>query len=69
MSRRNEGSTAGWGGAQAAMLGIGVLTLYPLYFIIITAFKTREEYLTTSSCRRPIRRSRTSARRSATGSC
>ena len=27
------------------MLGIGVLTLYPLYFIVITAFKTREEYL------------------------
>ena len=45
MSRRNEGSTAGWGVAQAAMLGIGVLTLYPLYFIVITAFKTRKEYL------------------------
>src|SRR3954468_12522466 len=27
------------------MLGIGVLTLYPLYFIVITAFKTRKEYL------------------------
>ena len=45
MSRRNEGSTVGWGLAQAAMLGIGVLTLYPLYFIVITAFKTRKEYL------------------------
>ena len=45
MSRRNEGSRTGWGVAQAAMLGIGVLTLYPLYFITITAFKTRKEYL------------------------
>ena len=27
------------------MVGIGVLTLYPLYFILITAFKTRDEYL------------------------
>ena len=45
MSRRNEGSQVGWGGAQAAMLGIGVMTIYPLYFIVITAFKTRKEYL------------------------
>jgi raffinose/stachyose/melibiose transport system permease protein len=45
LSRRQDGNRAGWGVAQAAMLGIGVLTLYPLYFIIITAFKTREEYL------------------------
>lgn len=44
MSRR-DGSSAGWGVAQAAMFGIGVLTLYPLYFILITAFKTRDEYL------------------------
>lgn len=45
MSRRNEGSRAGWGGAQAAMLGIGVLTIYPLYFIVVTSLKTRKEYL------------------------
>ena len=45
MSRRNEGSGLGWGGAQAAMLGIGVLTIYPVYFIVVTAFKTRKEYL------------------------
>lgn len=44
MSRR-DGSRAGWGVAQAAMIGVGVLTLYPLYFILITAFKTRDEYL------------------------
>ncbi len=31
--------------AQIAMLAVGVLTVYPLYFIIITAFKTRAEYL------------------------
>jgi ABC-type glycerol-3-phosphate transport system permease component len=42
---RRDGSRAGWGVAQAAMIGIGVLTLYPLYFILITAFKTRDEYL------------------------
>ena len=45
MSRRQDGNRAGWGVAQAAMFGIGVLTLYPLYFILITAFKTRDEYL------------------------
>jgi ABC-type glycerol-3-phosphate transport system permease component len=27
------------------MVGVGVMTLYPLYFIVITAFKTRKEYL------------------------
>ncbi len=42
---RQDGNRAGWGVAQAAMLGIGILTLYPLYFILITAFKTRDEYL------------------------
>jgi ABC-type glycerol-3-phosphate transport system permease component len=45
LSRPAEGNAVGWGFAQAAMLGIGVLTIYPLYFIIITAFKTRKEYL------------------------
>jgi ABC-type glycerol-3-phosphate transport system permease component len=45
LSRSRDGSAVGWAGAQAAMAGIGVLTLYPLYFIVITAFKTREEYL------------------------
>ena len=45
MSRRNEGNAVGWAGAQAAMAGVGVLTLFPLYFIAITAFKTRKEYL------------------------
>jgi ABC-type glycerol-3-phosphate transport system permease component len=45
LSRRNEGSAVGWAGAQAAMLGIGVLTIYPVYFIVVTAFKTRKEYL------------------------
>ena len=43
MSRR---STTAWtadgcGVAQAMMVAIGVLTIYPLYFIVITAFKTR----------------------------
>jgi len=28
------------------MLAVAVLTIYPLYFIVITAFKTRHEYLT-----------------------
>ena len=28
------------------MLAVAVLTIYPLYFIVITAFKTRQEYLT-----------------------
>jgi ABC-type glycerol-3-phosphate transport system permease component len=45
LSRPAEGNAVGWGFAQAAMLGIGVLTIYPLYFIIITALKTRKEYL------------------------
>ena len=31
--------------AQIAMLAVAVLTVYPLYFIIVTAFKTRAEYL------------------------
>jgi ABC-type glycerol-3-phosphate transport system permease component len=31
--------------AQIAMLVVAVLTVYPLYFIIVTAFKTRAEYL------------------------
>jgi ABC-type glycerol-3-phosphate transport system permease component len=46
LSRRNEGNAVGWGVAQVAMLAVALLTLYPLYFIVITAFKTREEYLT-----------------------
>ena len=32
--------------AQAMMLAVGVMTVFPLYFILITAFKTRTEYLT-----------------------
>ena len=28
------------------MIAVGVLTVFPLYFIVITAFKTRKEYLT-----------------------
>ena len=46
MSRHGEGTAAGWGVAQVAMLAVAVLTIYPLYFIVITAFKTRQEYLT-----------------------
>ncbi len=46
MSRqRAPAARAGWGVAQAAMLAVGVLTIFPLYFIVITAFKTRAEYL------------------------
>jgi raffinose/stachyose/melibiose transport system permease protein len=44
-SRATGGARAGWGVAQAAMLAVGVLTIFPLYFILITAFKTRAEYL------------------------
>ena len=46
MSRHGEGNAVGWGVAQVAMLAVAVLTIYPLYFIVITAFKTRHEYLT-----------------------
>jgi len=46
LSRHGEGTAAGWGVAQVAMLAVAVLTIYPLYFIVITAFKTRHEYLT-----------------------
>jgi len=46
LSRHGEGTAAGWGVAQVAMLAVAVLTIYPLYFIVITAFKTRQEYLT-----------------------
>jgi raffinose/stachyose/melibiose transport system permease protein len=31
--------------AQAMMIAVAALTIYPLYFILITAFKTRQEYL------------------------
>ena len=30
---------------QAAMASVGVLTIFPLYFIVITSLKTRKEYL------------------------
>ena len=46
MSNRPDASPATWTTAQAMMAAIGVLTLYPLYFIVITALKTRKEYLT-----------------------
>jgi raffinose/stachyose/melibiose transport system permease protein len=46
LSRHGEGNAVGWGVAQVAMLAVAVLTIYPLYFIVITAFKTRHEYLT-----------------------
>ena len=36
----------GRGIAQAMMVAVAFMTIFPLYFIIITAFKTREEYLT-----------------------
>jgi ABC-type glycerol-3-phosphate transport system permease component len=45
-SRGGSGERAGWGVAQAAMLGVGVMTIFPLYFIVVTALKTRKEYLT-----------------------
>ena len=35
----------GRGIAQAMMIAVAVLTIFPLYFILITAFKTRTEYL------------------------
>lgn len=44
-SRRPDAGRASWTLAQAVMAAIGLLTLYPLYFIVITAFKTRPEYL------------------------
>ena len=44
-SRADSAGRAGWGVAQAAMLGVGVMTIFPLYFIVVTAFKTRDEYL------------------------
>jgi ABC-type glycerol-3-phosphate transport system permease component len=43
MSATNRG---GRGVAQAMMIVVAVLTVYPLYFILITAFKTHHEYLT-----------------------
>ena len=36
----------GRGIAQAMMVAVAFMTIFPLYFIVITAFKTREEYLT-----------------------
>ena len=36
----------GRGIAQAMMIAVGFMTIFPLYFILITAFKTRTEYLT-----------------------
>lgn len=45
-SSRTDVGRVGWTTAQAAMVGVGVLTIFPLYFIVITAFKTRPEYLT-----------------------
>jgi raffinose/stachyose/melibiose transport system permease protein len=44
-SRRREKQVAGKTTAQIGMLAVAVLTVYPLYFIIVTAFKTRAEYL------------------------
>src|SRR5882724_4522778 len=36
----------GRGVAQAMMIAVAFMTVFPLYFILITAFKTRKEYLT-----------------------
>ena len=36
----------GRGIAQAMMIAVAFMTVFPLYFILITAFKTRKEYLT-----------------------
>ena len=36
----------GRGIAQAMMVAVAFMTIFPLYFILINAFKTREEYLT-----------------------
>jgi ABC-type glycerol-3-phosphate transport system permease component len=44
--RARPGDVAARSGAQAMMLVIGLATLYPLYFVVITAFKTQHEYLT-----------------------
>jgi ABC-type glycerol-3-phosphate transport system permease component len=43
MSASNRG---GRGVAQAMMIVVAVLTVYPLYFILITSFKSHHEYLT-----------------------
>jgi ABC-type glycerol-3-phosphate transport system permease component len=32
--------------AQALMVAVSVLTIYPLYFVLVTAFKTQSEYAT-----------------------
>jgi raffinose/stachyose/melibiose transport system permease protein len=34
------------GSAQALMVAVSVLTIYPLYFVVVTAFKTQSEYAT-----------------------
>jgi ABC-type glycerol-3-phosphate transport system permease component len=34
------------GSAQAVMVAVSVLTLYPLYFVVVTAFKSQSEYAT-----------------------
>ena len=46
MSSRPDANRAAWTTVQAMMAAVGVLTLYPLYFIVITALKSRKEYLT-----------------------
>jgi ABC-type glycerol-3-phosphate transport system permease component len=43
MSASNRG---GRSVAQAMMIAVAVLTVYPLYFILITSFKSHHEYLT-----------------------
>ena len=46
MSDRPDTGRAAWTTVQAMMAAVGLLTLYPLYFIVVTALKTRKEYLT-----------------------
>ena len=46
MSSRPDANRAAWTTVQAMMAAVGMLTLYPLYFIVITALKSRKEYLT-----------------------
>lgn len=47
MNRQSLGAGArARGAAQALMIVVSVLTLYPLYFVVVTALKTQKEYAT-----------------------
>ena len=46
MSRSSKGRLAARGSTQLSMLAMAVVTLYPMYFVVVTALKTQDEYLT-----------------------